>query len=691
MKRLYIALLLVFTSFISGAVLTASEINIAWDNYFTEIEPGVYETIETKYVSKISTEYDLYLNFFDNITKLEIGIKDLFPPFGSTYFLSATSEAKQVDFSNARYHEFTGLTFNKSKYSFSYREAGLLSNDILNYKFQVNESTPLELAVYMPSGTSSEYPISVYRFRVTGTPKERSTQTVDAIAKPEMINGGAVWHSEVIVSGVERAYVHMQIFDQTAGSWVRTSSDNTIKTGINPTFDINLSNSFRFIKAPHGYSDLMIDNNGQINSYPNVKSIKFEVNYAYDNVNEIVIYDADFGVKLGSITDKTKVYWQKGIDTTFDVKIASWDELPKGTQSYNDIGSFEDIQDVSIASIIPKENGLYDVRVKSGNQFYLAQNISIPAKVQSYSDVYAYYFSTLEGGHIWFFFNEVDTVAKSLVNDSWLIWNLSTGEWRQVLHTTIHGLPWYDKNKTFAPAVYTDISIPYPVDDILSITVDFQLSYHYPFSISHMGSYYGEYQDKQVVLTRDNTQTLEIKWWRFASKVYYAAVKKVYGSVFDDKINEIEKLTVTDVYKENFITQLENRGSGTYTMANVFPPGSDVYRLFLGQYNKVGSDGVAVKDVTYSDFTYVYQGVEYSEPFPQQETPNPPLEYPEDEGKSPSWVFKIWLWILDHPGETITIVVIGAIALIFGPLIITLIVRWKNSLSSLKSKKRRRR
>ena len=108
------------------------------------------------------------------------------------------------------------------------------------------------------------------------------------------------------------------------------------------------------------------------------------------------------------------------------------------------------------------------------------------------------------------FFNNVDTVAKSLVNDSWLIWNLDTGEWNQVIHSTIHGLPWYDKDVVFAPNVYSDISIPYPIDDVISITVDFEYRYHYVFDIRYMSGYYGKWQAKQIVLKKGATSTEEV-------------------------------------------------------------------------------------------------------------------------------------------------------------------------------------
>ena len=54
----------------------------------------------------------------------------------------------------------------------------------------------------------------------------------------------------------------------------------------------------------------------------------------------------------------------KTIDTSNDIVIAGWNELPLGTQSYNDISSFEAIEDATPVCFTGKEGGYYDIRIK---------------------------------------------------------------------------------------------------------------------------------------------------------------------------------------------------------------------------------------------------------------------------------------------------------------------------------------
>lgn len=691
-KRLLTSFILFIGLSLFVSTIKAQEIEITWEDYFTEITPGVYEEKETRYITNVTKEFELKAGFFSNITKIEIGVKDIYPPFEGDACLYCENSLDCVvnnsDFSDAQYFEFEGITLITQRFVVKYQEAGHLSGNVVNYTFTVNNQGARDLAMQMSMSADGAFidPITIFRFRISGTPKQRLNQTVDLVPEVTLLNAGALWHEERYVSGFERAYVYMQIYN--GQKWIKTGLDNKIALTYDSRFDINEFVSSRSIKAPHGYNKLVI----------NVGSNK----YVYSNMTHIIlvadgisvyIKDGDYGVKLKSVDAETQIYWEKTIDTSNDIVIAGWNELPLGTQSYNDISSFEAIEDATPVSLLVKEGGYYDIRIKIGDEYYLSQNTLIPSKVKGYQDVYAFYFSTREARFIWFFFNNVDTVAKSLVNDSWLIWNLDTGEWNQVIHSTIHGLPWYDKDVVFAPNVYSDISIPYPIDDVISITVDFEYRYHYVFDIRYMSGYYGKWQAKQIVLKKGATSTEEVGWWNWVLVGYYAALKTIYnyatGNNIIDNIENIDHI-VNDDYKVNFINSLEERGSGNYTQAKVFPPGSSVYRLHLGTFNKTGSDGVEVKDVLYSNFTYEYNGVEYSEPFPQQATPNPLPEYSNDENRRPGFWFKVWMWIMKNPDLAITIVVVTVVVFVFGPFIIGMLGKWRRSLRKLNSGRYRR-
>lgn len=697
MFKRFLSIFILFIGFsLFASTISAREIEITWEDYFVEVSPGVYEEKENRYIYKTRDEFQINSRFFTNITKVEIGLKDVYPPFegeaGDGCQNDFERAIKYSDFSGAQYLEFTGVTLTAQPFIIKYEEMHPVEANVVKFRFTVNNQGAKELGMHLsPTHESFEYPITLFRFRITGVPRQRSGQTVALISAPALPNAGALWHEERYVSGVERAYVHMQIYD--GQKWIRTGSDNKTAIRYGSRFDSNEFISTRSIRAPHGYNKLVIEKTGSVSYrrvYLNMTHIMLKADSEY-----IRVLDGDYDVLLdGSLDSNMTIYWEREIDTSNDTVVSSWDELPFGTQSYDEIDSFEAIENATPASLLAKEDGRHDLRVKVGNTYYLVPNILLPSKVNNYSDVYAFYFATSEAHFIWFFFNKIDTIAKSLINDSWLIWNLDTGEWNQVLHSTIHGVPWYEKDLVYAPNVYSDISIPYPIDDIISIIVDFEYRHHYVFDIRYMGGYYGEWQSKQVVLERGQTSNEQLGWWNWILIGFYGVLKLTYdtatGNNVIDNIQDINHLANSQ-YKTNFINQLEERGSGNYTQAKVFPPGSCVYRLHLGTFNKTGSNGVEVKDVLYSNFTYEYKGVEYTEPFPRQETPDPAPEFPGDEGREPNFFFKLWMWILENPGKAITIAVVAGILLVFGPIIITLIVRWRDSMSRLFKPRKRRR
>lgn len=673
MKRLYIVLLLVFTTFMSGAILYATDdvYTVDWSMDFEQVSENVYESKVDLFGIR-QQDWEFSIDFF-NIEKLEFGKKDFYPPMESSsidftiddiYYkevpLSSTGKnIVKFEYDGLNPNTGTGQTVNYNIY---------LDGDLIgSYIFFHYDDHD-----YQDLGLQS--PVTVYKFRVTGTPKTISPNT-QLIEEPTFTNGGAVWHFEELEGAEERAYIHLQLFDVSTGSWIRTNEFHRFgKQLTSAVFDNTLEKSYKTINSPNGYGNtLYIEANGSTFAYSNVSSVKIVANRS-----KLQLYSNDFNYKLMDIETDFRIYFKRAIDTANDIKISSWADLPKSTQSYDDIGRFEDIESVTKVSLIQSLDK-HHIRIKIGSIYYLAENILLPQKVLDQDKIEAYYFSTEEANFIWFFFNEVTTVPQSIRNDNWLIWNLDTGEWKQTIHTTIHGMPFYGGNNLQNyNTVYVDMAVPYPVDDIISIDVSFDYRYHYFFP-----SYYGEWQEDYVVsLISGEKSELNQPWWNFILGLNWVILyNEIEKTVNPDNWlrNQIELLEVDSVYKDNFLVFLQEQGSGTYTMNKVFPQGSSVYRLFLGQFERFGSNSVEVRDVIYTNVRYQYQGVDYTEPYPSQDTPDPAPTYPNDDGKTPGFLLKLWNWILKNPTTVITIIVIGAVSIFVLPILLNFMSKMKRA------------
>ena len=323
---------------------------------------------------------------------------------------------------------------------------------------------------------------------------------------------------------------------------------------------------------------------------------------------------------------------------TLYTQIADWSELPAGTKPFNDYESYEEFETTGNMIVVDLiENGLnYDIYFDFGDAKFVAVGVTLPSKVTSKEILFTRYFSTSDAKFLWFFF---DLDNSNPYNSDFLIWNLQTGEFREATTGTVYGMPYVtgDGISTYN-MVYTDLVIPWEIDSIVQVRMSYEYRYHYLFTG------YGEWQtvSSQDMYAGAQTGTFAPWWNPFARLYYNILLKDSVGELWDyDQIEDVTSDYNIDK-KTTFVNFINEQAELTLTMAEVFPTGSTVGKIFLGQFDKFGSNGVQIKDVVVMEIRYMTEGVEYSSVYPPQVIPDP--EPPFDDKLTPFEAFINELW-----------------------------------------------
>lgn len=227
-------------------------------------------------------------------------------------------------------------------------------------------------------------------------------------------------------------------------------------------------------------------------------------------------------------------------------------------------------------------------------------------------------------------FKNLGSYSNNLIANSWIVYNITTGDYRRSEFNVIHaklfsvGNGWTSHNH-----LYADISIPHDMDKLLSMTV----YYEYKHKFLNGTSSTDWIEVKEQLLLADRKIKTELPWYHlFINSYQYFYQKYVTRLMYWDK--EIKDITesATPAYKADFIQYLEDSGSGSYSINEVFPENNKVYRLFLGQKNAMFSTAVWAKEFAVLTYRYEVDGKEFSNPFPVTEAPpmpEPPALLPE--------------------------------------------------------------
>jgi hypothetical protein len=313
--------------------------------------------------------------------------------------------------------------------------------------------------------------------------------------------------------------------------------------------------------------------------------------------------------------------------TVYD-QISDWSELPSGTKPFNSYETYEDFETTTnMITVDLVENGTnYDIYFDFGDDKFVAINVTLPSKVTTKDIVFTRFFATSDAKFLWFFFN---LNPSNPYNSDFLIWNLQTGEYQEVITGTVYGMPYVTGNgiSTYNMA-YTDLVIPWELESIVQVTMSYQYRYHYLFTG------YGAWQtvSSQSLYEGALTNT-KAPWWNPFARFYYNwnPIANFVGITDLWDVNQIEN--VTSSYnlekKTTFVNFINEQANMSLTMNEIFPAGATVGKIFLGQFDKFGSNGVQIKDVVVLNIRYMIDGVEYSAVYPPQIIPDPEAPFPD--------------------------------------------------------------
>ena len=339
-------------------------------------------------------------------------------------------------------------------------------------------------------------------------------------------------------------------------------------------------------------------------------------------------------------------------------QIADWSELPSGTKPFNDYTAYEDFEtDTNMIVVDLIENGSnYDIYFDFGDDKFVAINVTLPSKVTSKDIVLTRFFATSDAKFLWFFF---DLNPSNPYNSDFLIWNLGTGEYQEVITGTVYGMPYVtgDGISTYN-MVYTDLVIPWELDSIVQVTMSYQYRYHYLFTG------YGEWKTVSSQSLYEGALTAtKAPWWNPFARLYYNwnPIANVVGITDLWDYEQIENITADyDLDKKTeFVNFINEQAELTLTMNEIFPTGATVGKIFLGQFDKLGSNGVQIKDVVVMNIRYMTDGVEYSAVYPPQVIPDPEPPF-EDKLTALELLFNE-LWKIISSLYVIFCIVIGLI------------------------------
>lgn len=324
------------------------------------------------------------------------------------------------------------------------------------------------------------------------------------------------------------------------------------------------------------------------------------------------------------------------------------------------LGNFENgLNDIGFVNIQKINTTTYNIRVYYKEFVYLLSVNNVPEHILNSEKVY-YFTDSGQRYFIGFYeyqnhYKDTSSIEQNLMDNSWIYWNLTNGQYMRSEINVIRGL--IHVNST--TMLYADIVIPHNIDDLLSIVVEYD--YQYKYLNGSVGAWQ-KVTDKY--LNNDVKTHIQIPWYSSPLNFYNFILKKT--NLFAQ--NQISKVETTAKYKESYVEKFNSYNEklglpNNYTVSTLFPNNSNVYRLYLGSYNKWWAIGLNVRDFGVVAYRYIYNGVEYSNPYPETEIPDYEHENPIIDGVN-NFFNKGWGIFLKYAAYLIPV-----LALISYPLI----------------------
>lgn len=337
---------------------------------------------------------------------------------------------------------------------------------------------------------------------------------------------------------------------------------------------------------------------------------------------------------------------------------------------YETITNFSDIPDTNgaytMVEFTPNNDGTFRALFYGVDDvMYLVSSMELPDEVGSPERAYFY----TDNGFNYLFFaigsSLTGTVENMMLNKDWLCWNLDTGAWELTRTYTIHGKAYGAGNGiTNYNKLYVDLIIPFEVDDLLSVTFNYQYRYHYLLGKP------GDWQTvtNQTLMNGAKSSSGATPWWSNYISSYFILLRTAsYLSSTFIKEDQIKDITadVDAQYKSDYVAYMQEKGTGTYTVNSIFMTDFKAYQIYLGQFDRFGSNGIEAKDIAIVNMRVQVDGdTELVINYPRQDivdtgVPNVPNIKPDFDVLK-TVISQALQWLLSNPAVALIVLLIGA-------------------------------
>lgn len=330
----------------------------------------------------------------------------------------------------------------------------------------------------------------------------------------------------------------------------------------------------------------------------------------------------------------------------------------------------------------------YDLFITYDSNVYLVEGISLPFLYGEYAKGFYYTYDDGNGKDrfVWFFGDKNGVpLEQPNIDANNIVWNLTDGMYKLTENKTVHAKPYAVGNGfTSYNQLYIDLIVPWNIQDLMSITLNYD--YRYSYLISFGKSRFGDWQSVvgQTFIKNDN----DYKWYGIGNNVdttalpWWIDMTGIFNLMFVNNPNtligrylaveDIEDITtkVDRTYKSDYVKYMDEYGLADveYTEENIFMEDFKAYSLYVGQFDKVGSNGIQARDIVIVQMTVTSDDIPYTVIYPPQDTaqmpePNVPGIVIPGLEETKDWfqnlIEKIWQAILYAYQIMIPVIAIG--------------------------------
>jgi len=141
---------------------------------------------------------------------------------------------------------------------------------------------------------------------------------------------------------------------------------------------------------------------------------------------------------------------------------------------------------------------------------------------------------------------------------------------------------------------HADVVFPFELDQLLSITMNYSYRWQVLWGLS-----YTSWTNVKVTRYIDEVVDMRSTWQHFTAYLFGGIVTGAISQLTSWG-DTIEQLTVNTTYKQDYTSHInsvrQKQGKTALTVNQIFPTGSDVYRVYLDTFNQPNYTGYQIDD-----------------------------------------------------------------------------------------------